>query len=159
MCLYVFLKRNGIMYRSKSTSTVVIICILFQMLSCRKEENIRIGSFKELPSEIGGCACYFSNNKKEFQLEKYICADDYFKNAYILINDKKVILKNVEASVTVKKETHWKKTFKSEEYQMTIEMFQMGEIDEINQQKGFLILKNIKTGQEIKSEFYGECGC
>jgi hypothetical protein len=42
---------------------------------------------------------------------------------------------------------------------MTIEMFQMGEIDEINQQKGFLILKNIKTGQEIKSEFYGECGC
>lgn len=145
--------------KSKSIFLILVICVLFQMTSC-KEPHDTIGSFKGLPSEIEGCSCYFSKNKKEFQLEKYICAEDYFHNAYIIINDKKIILKNVESGVSADgKDIHWTKTYKNENYQIKIEMFQTGEIDETSQQKGVLTLKNKKTGQEIKSEFYGECGC
>ena len=138
----------------------LIICVVFQMTSCKNEQdNIRIGTFKGLPPEIDGCACYFSRNQKEFDKEKYICVDNYFNTAYVIINDKKVKFKSLTSSVsTDSKDTHWTKNFKSEKYHMTIEMFQIGEIDETWQQKGNITIKS-DDGNQITETFYGECGC
>ena len=128
------------------------------LTACKNDEMV-IGTFQEFPPEIEGCACYFSNNEKEFQMEKYICVDDYFKNAYVIINDKKIKFKSVEASVSVKgKYKHWTKTFKSEKHQMIIEMLQTGEIDETQQQKGTITIKS-NDGNQVKIPFVGECGC
>ena len=146
--------------KSKTVFLGLIICVLFQMSSCKKEQDaIKVGIFNGLPPEIDGCACYFSRNEKEFKSKKYILADDYLNNAYIIINDEKNTLKNVGAAVKAKgNDIHWSKTFKNEKYEVTIEMFETGEIDETSQQKGVVTIKSV-DGNQITETFYGECGC
>ena len=140
--------------KSKSIFLILTICGLFQMSSCKKDNEIRIGTFKKLSSN--NYICYFAKNKTEFQQQKYICADDY-KNAFTIINDKKIRFKNVELSVSANNEDiHWKKKFKSGKYQMIIDMFLTKEINDVKQQKGTITIKS-NDGKQVLTTFYGEC--
>ena len=146
------------MNKSKTALLIFSFCVLFQMSSCKNDE-IKIGTFNGLPSEIDGCSCYFSANQKEFKQKKYIYADDYLDNAYIIINDKKVKFKSIKASVSANgNDVHWVKKFKSEDYQITVETFQTGEIDETSQERGTITIKSTDGDQVVKT-FVGECGC
>lgn len=126
------------------------------MSSCKKDEEIKIGTFKELPSDIREFTCYFAKNKIDFQQQKYICADDY-KNAFTIINDKKLRFISVGLSVSANnKNVHWVKKFKTEKYQMVIDMFLIKEINDIKQQKGTITIKS-NDGKQVVTPFYGEC--
>ena len=158
MFLFVLLKGTEIMNKSKRVFLVFAVCVSFLMSSCKNDE-IKIGAFNEFPSEIDGCSCYFSANQKEFKQKKYIYVDDYLDNAYLIINGKKIKFKSIKASVSANgKDVHWIKKFKSNDYQITVETFQTGEIDETSQEKGTITIKSTDGNQVVKT-FVGECGC
>ena len=144
------------MNKSKTALLIFSFCVLFQMSSCKNDE-IRIGTFKEIPAEAEEFICYFAKDKAEFQQHEYICADDYFKNAYAVINDEKIKFKSLTSSVSAnRKDVHWVKKYKSEKYIMIIDMFLIKEIDDIKQQKGTITIKS-NDGKKVVTTFYGEC--
>lgn len=121
-----------------------------------KNTGIVIDTFSDLPPEIEGCSCLFSNNKNDFESGKYIYADDYQGNAFISINGemKRFTLGNSHKV----SDKHFTRTWISEDFDVTLKYKQVGEIEETWQQKGTIKIKS-KTGTEVAKEFYGECGC
>lgn len=120
------------------------------------QEQIIIDTFTEIPSEIVGCSCYFSNDETAFKKSKYIYADDEDENAYLSINGvmTKFALRKSEESPN----NRIIKVGYNENYEITIELEQVGQIDETWQQKGKMIIK-AKDGREFSKDIYGECGC
>jgi hypothetical protein len=121
-----------------------------------EEKKINIDTFSTFPPEIVGCACYFSNNKKEFKNKKYIYADDYGDNAFISVNGK--MTKFVLNKSTKLHNTHYVQTFVNDDYEITIDVKQVSQLDETWQKTGTLKIKP-KVGKVIVKNIYGECGC
>lgn len=120
------------------------------------DASIVIDTFSEFPPEIEGCSCLFSNNENDFENGKYIYADDYQDNAFISINGE---MKRFTLSNSHKvSDEHNSKTWISEDFEVTLDYKQVGQIEETWQQKGTMKIKS-KNGKEEAKEFYGECGC
>jgi hypothetical protein len=121
-----------------------------------KEKEIKIDTFSTFPPEIDGCACYFSNNEEEFKDKKYIYADDYGDNAFISVNGK--MTKFVLNKSTKLNNTRYVQTFVNDDYEITIDLKQVSQLDETWQKTGTLKIKP-KVGKVIVKNIYGECGC
>jgi hypothetical protein len=121
-----------------------------------KNAGISIDTFSELPPEIEGCSCSFSNSENDFENGKYIYVDDYQGNAYISINGemKQFILSNSQKV----SDEHYIRTWTSEGYEVILDYKQVGQVEETWQQKGTIRVK-AKGAKELVKEFYGECGC
>jgi hypothetical protein len=118
--------------------------------------KITISTFTEFPPEIDGCSCYYSANESKFKSRIYLYADNLNNSAFVSINGtmtKFGLNKNDSLSPTKSR-----KTFSNEKYQVKIEVEQVGESGETWQQKGIMEIKS-KTGDEMKIDIYGECGC
>ncbi len=120
------------------------------------DSSIDIDTFSTFPSEIDGCACYFSNDETEFKNRKYIYADDYSNNAFVSING--IMTKFVLSKSDTLPDNHSIKLFSNGMYEIVVDIKQVGQIDETFQQKGTMTLKP-KNGQAIIKRIYGECGC
>lgn len=120
-----------------------------------QEMELSIDTFSTFPAEIDGCACYFSNNEKEFLNHTYIYADDYRDIAFISINGVmtkfKLSTSDISADRTIE-------TFINDEYRVTVNVKQVGQLDETVQKEGALTITH-KDGKEIIKKIYGECGC
>ena len=119
-------------------------------------KQITVDTFSKFPSEIDGCACYYSNNMVEFKEKKYIYVDDYSNIAFVSING--VMTKFEFSKSDTMSEKRSIETFKNDEYEITIDVKKIGQKDETWQQKGVLKIKS-KKGDEIIKKIYGECGC
>ena len=121
-----------------------------------KDSQILIDTFSTFPPEIDGCACYFSNDQTEFKNDKYIYADDYGNNAFVSIDG--VMTKFVLKKSDTLPGDRSVETFVNDNYEITIDVKQVGQIDETWQKKGTIKIKP-KEGKEIIKNIYGECGC
>jgi hypothetical protein len=120
------------------------------------DASIVIDTFSEFPPEIEGCSCYFSNNESDFKSGKYIYVDDYGSNAFVSINGE---MKSFSLSSSEREtEAHHIKTWNSEDFEITLDYKQVGQVEETWQQIGTMKIKSRK-GKEVVREFYGECGC
>ncbi len=121
-----------------------------------KDDRISIDTFSTFPPEIDGCACYFSNDETEFKNRKYIYADDYGNNAFVSING--VMTKFVLSKSDTLAGDRSVETFVNDKYEITIDVKQVGQIDETWQKTGTIKIKP-KDGKETIKNIYGECGC
>ena len=160
--------------KDKFIPTFLLVITLTLMFACRqkpktmtidmttvtnseKVETFKIDTFSTFPAEIDGCSCYFSNNSTEFKKGEYIYVNDFAETSFIKIN----------GVLTKFKQTEYKKTnkttivakFKSDNYEMTIEVVDVKQSgEETSLKKGTIKLTN-KKGKTITKNFYGECGC
>lgn len=118
--------------------------------------QILIDTFSTFPPEIDGCACYFSYDETEFKNNKYVYADDYGNNAFVSING--VMTKFALSKSDTLPGDRSVETFVNDKYEITIDVKQVGQIDETWQKKGTIKIKP-KDGKEIVKNIYGECGC
>lgn len=118
--------------------------------------GINIDNFSEFPPEIEGCSCLFSSNENDFESGKFFYADDYQGTAYISINgEKKQFTLRNSHKVS---DGHHIRTWTSSEFEATLEYKQVGQVEEIWQQKGTMRIKT-RDREDLIKEFYGECGC
>lgn len=115
-----------------------------------------IDTFSVIPPEIDGCACYFSNNEKEFKENKYIYADDHGNNAFLSINGVVTKFKIIKSDTFPAK--HSIEVWTNDKYELIIDTKQVGQIDETWQEIGTLRITT-KEGKTITKNIYGECGC
>jgi hypothetical protein len=118
--------------------------------------SISIDTFSTFPEEIDGCSCYFSNNENDFKRNVYIYVDDYQEKSFMHINGILTKFKLIDSKQISK--NHQLKTFDNKDFELTIDIIQVGQIDETWQQKGTLKLTR-KGGQTTTKDIYGECGC
>lgn len=122
------------------------------------KEIFTVDTFSVFPPVIEGCSCYFSNNKIEFESKKYIYADDYVENAFVLINGIMTKFKFTEGKQLEEKHTISKRISMDKKYELIIDIKQISESDETWQYQGTLTIKRM-DGQKIIKTIYGECGC
>jgi hypothetical protein len=119
-------------------------------------KKVVLDTFSIFPTEVEGCSCYFSNNKEEFKNRRYIYVDNYDSSAYIKINGlfkRFTLLEEKEVGPN-----HYIKRFKDGNLELTLDIEQVGQVDETWQQKGTLRISSVKGGGFTK-DIYGECGC
>jgi hypothetical protein len=116
-----------------------------------------IDTFSNFPSEIDGCACYFSNDSTEFKKGEYIYVNDYNKTSFLRINGniekfEQTEFEEVDSVSTIA-------TFKSDLYEMTIKTNDgKRNGDETWLKTGTISVTNINGVMATKT-FYGECRC
>jgi hypothetical protein len=120
--------------------------------------QIQLDAFSqaEWPADINGCSCYFSRDKAAFEQQSYIYVDNFENLGFVSIDKKMVRL-----SLTKEHEMpegQMRKTFANEQYTVTIDLKNVGQIDETWQKEGSITLKP-SGGTETKITVYGECGC
>ena len=120
-------------------------------------EPDKIQVIETTPDEIDGCSCYASRNKDEFEKREYIYMDDYGDIAFMQINGRIERLK-LTKSDTLTSADHSKETWANEDFEVTLEKHETGQIEETWQHKGRLTLKP-RAGDVIEMEIVGECGC
>lgn len=159
-------------FKNKILQTILIAITLTFLFACGQSNSnnnvtqvdntitdsqiLTIDTFSKFPPEIDGCACYFSNNETEFESKKYIYADDYGNNSFVSING--VMNKFIISKSDTLPNNHSIELWTNDKYELTIDIQQVGQLDETWQQKGTLKLKS-KSGQTIVKNIYGECGC
>ena len=130
-------------------------------ISTSEDSKLSIDNFKEIPEEIEGCSCYFSENDMKFKNDEYLFVANFDSISYVSINKKIVKLK----LVTTGKEPNTfgdndhTDIYKSELYKVTVEIkYKDANGDETWRNLGKLTIEN-KTGKKITKQFVGECGC
>jgi hypothetical protein len=124
----------------------------------KDKRALSIDTFSVFPPEINGCACYSSNNLKEFKANKYVYANDFGENAFVSINGKMTKFKLKSVKKITDKHTISVGISEDKQFELTIDSIETGEIDETTQDKGVLTLKS-KDGNKIIKNIVGECGC
>ena len=123
------------------------------------ENKITVGTFTDFPPEIDGCSCYFSQSEADFKTKKYVYADNYENTAFININGAMVKLTRPDAkSEKSLSEKHVVKTYSNNDYEVTVDINQIKQIEEVWEYKGTLTIKP-KNGQTVTVNIEGECGC
>ena len=140
----------------KGIYAFVVVTILLSAISCSSEKEIGIDRFNDFPDEINGCACYYSANKTDFIKGSYIYADNYQEHAYVSVNGKMMLFTLL--STTDVSEGYWVKTYSNSEYVLTVDSFEVWQVNQTWLQKGIMTLTS-KDGKTIKETIYGECGC
>lgn len=124
----------------------------------RKNKGLKIESFKDFPEEIDGAACYFASDKKNFEKERYIYADNIENTCYIKIGGKFIRLELAEKTVDSTGRQFLEK-FKNDEFELSIDFRQTGDDgDETGIFEGSMSIKH-KDEPEQKTKLYGSCGC
>jgi hypothetical protein len=127
-----------------------------ELISLNLDGIADIDTFSTFPPEISGCACYFANNKTEFENEQYIFMYDFDKISFIKINGVLTKLIRVDDGMNI---SYGKLEFKNDNYEMEIELNKVEEAGyETAYMTGKIILKD-KNGKTISKIMYGLCGC
>lgn len=108
------------------------------------------------PSEVQGCSCYFAQNKSDFENQKYVYVDDYGNNAFIQQNGKLVEIQMEEGDFDPE---NFEKTIENTNYKVYMKGKNVDKSGEVMMFQGQMIITNKKTGEEILTPIYGECGC
>ncbi len=121
--------------------------------------SLIIETFSEFPSDIVGCACYFSNDSAEFMEYKYIYVSDLDKLSYMKLNGSMVQFTKVDFQIIDNHTFHT--VAKNTESGITMEIIEkLTEItdEEYARKRGTIKLTDHK-GNSITKSFFGECGC
>lgn len=108
------------------------------------------------PKEIKECSCYFAKNKKDFEAEKYIYADDAGKTAYMKLDGKRVAM-NLISSSDMEVDEELNKEIENDNYKISVKGKKIKH-EEALLFEGTLTIEK-PDGTVVTMPIYGECGC
>ena len=122
---------------------------------------LSIDSFKNLPGEIEGCACYFSDGEDKLKENEYLFVSNYDSVAFMSIDKELVRLKMV--STTREPESFGDNDhidiYRNDKYKVSLDIKYKKSSGEETWQNSGTITIDSKDGQRIVKKFFGECGC
>lgn len=121
------------------------------------DQQLKIDTFSTFPPEIDGCSCYFSNDSIDFKNSTYIFANDFAQISFLKINGFMTKFTQIDFKKIDEANTYVQ--YKSEEYEMTIEVKSGKQSGDETQLKTGTIKLTDKKGSTLIKDFYGECGC
>jgi len=116
-----------------------------------------LNSFDEFPEEIDGPGCFFSIDERDYENNHYVYADDADSICYIKMNGKFIRFELVDRHRDTTFNSYIRK-FKSDDYELSVDVKKVDEVDEINFYKGSMFIKHKNEAPQEK-ELYGVCGC
>ena len=127
------------------------------------ESELNLTTLKDIPIEIDGCSCFFSETEMKYKSEKYLIATNLDSIAYIPINGRNIKLNLVERKFDKysKNEENYTEIFSNEKFKATLEVKidntkKRG--DEVWWNTGSIKVEDENGKIQIK-KFIGECGC
>lgn len=126
------------------------------IISTASDKTISIDPITKFPPEIDGCASYYAASKKDFEEKKYLYVDNRGDLAYVKING--VLTKFTRNSPDTSGKRTSKQVWENKDYELTIILKNLKQIDEVTEQEGVMILKP-KKGAPVVKKLIGECGC
>ena len=120
------------------------------------QQVLSIDTFTKFPTEIDGCASYYSGSTAAFNAKKYIYADNMGDQAFMMING--IMTKFTLSKSDTVDDRRSTQIWVNEKYELIIDVKTVKQIDEVLQQEGVLKLKP-KKGKEVIKNIFGECGC
>lgn len=108
------------------------------------------------PAEVDGCSCYFAENKKDFEAQKFIYVDDYMKKAFISIGQQQIQFPMKDGTFNPE---NFSRKLKNSDYKIELKGKNIKEMYEVFMFEGTMTVENLKTGAKTSSRIYGECGC
>ncbi|REC46772.1 hypothetical protein [Chryseobacterium pennipullorum] len=108
------------------------------------------------PKEIKECSCYFAKNKKDFEAEKYIYADDAGKTAYMMLDGKRLAM-NLISSSDMEVDEELTKEIENDDYKISVKGKKI-KSEEALLFSGTLTIEK-PDGSVFTTPIYGECGC
>jgi len=113
---------------------------------------LRIDTFKDIPDEIDGCACYYFLSKRDETTKTYLFVNDFGRIAFIALNG------SIERFDLVDSETKDFFTYRNGPYFLSIKIEKKEEKgDELTSMEGVLTLSF--GGRRVVKQFVGSCGC
>ena len=138
-----------------------------QLISTQEDENalkttkISLDNFTDIPEEIDGCSCYFSETAQQFKNDEYLFAANFDSIAFVSVNKKLVkltLISTTREPDTFGDEDHID-IYKSDIYTVIVAIkYRESSEDEIWWNDGTIRLES-RDGQKVVKEFVGECGC
>lgn len=120
-----------------------------------------LNSFNNIPPEIDGCSCYFSDTEEKFKQREYIFAAEFDSAGFISIDNKLVKLNLVSTTRKQGEFGNYDHTdvYGTDQYKVTIDIkYKKTTGEETWWNKGTITIEN-KDGQKIINKCVGECGC
>ena len=143
---------------------LTLVCSSLIFISCAKEkaeaqkpETFTVNTFTDLPPEIDGCSCTFSEDSVSYAKEKYIYANNFAATSFIKINGKLIELTETEHSNPDSLTTVSKSTGGGYKVEIKAKVFRTVDL-EYNEMKGTMAIKS-KKGKTVTKTIYGGCGC
>ncbi len=142
---------------------ITSVCSSLIFISCAKEktqsqksETFTVNTFTDLPPEIDGCSCIFSEDSLSYAKEKYIYANDFAKTSFIKVNGKMIRLTETEHA-NQNSVTKSKSIGDGYEVEIKAKVFRTTDL-EYNEMEGTMTIKS-KKGKTLTKTIYGVCGC
>ena len=127
------------------------------------DKTLSIDTFSEIPDDVDGCSCTFSNDSIEYNKKQYIFTSDITKVLYMKINGKMIKFNlNNDGSVEMNSIPHAGSKIKIENslYKIVIEYDKVIEAGyETRAMTGTIQLTDIKSGNTVVKKIFGVCGC
>lgn len=122
----------------------------------KKDSDIILQTFTELPDAIDGCACLFAEDNKAFKNGEYLYADNMQTAGFVKIGDEmvQVTLDESDNSSDIRILT----TGKNEDIEVKLDIRKSDQLDYQGSYFGTLEVKT-KDGRKYKKTVFGECGC
>jgi len=138
--------------------------ICFMMIACgkdkpdtQKQKTITIDSFTDLPGEIDGCSCVFSEDSVSYAKGLYIYGNDFAETSFMKIDGKLVRLMETEHSKPDSLTTISKSEGAGYKVEISATIIHTTDL-EYNEMKGSITIKSSR-GQAVTKTIYGACGC
>ncbi|TRW24261.1 hypothetical protein FMM05_10525 [Flavobacterium zepuense] len=116
-----------------------------------------ISSFTEIPADIEGCACSFSNDSIDFKAGKFIYLNNNSSTSYVKING--VMTKFAEINHQEIDSLHSISTYDNPDYELILKVEDKGKNGAESSRKTGTLKLTDNDGKTIEKTFYGECGC
>jgi hypothetical protein len=126
-----------------------------------KSPAFTINSFKEIPIEIEGCSCLFSESKTEYTKKEYLFAASYDSAGFVSVDRKLIKLKliSTERDPGTFGDYDHKNIYQGSGYTVTVDIhYKNSTGEEVWWNDGTITIRNTK-GQQKSQKFVGECGC
>lgn len=125
-------------------------------------KHLLLNTFKNIPKEIDGCSCLFSETDQKFKKREYLFAAGFDSTAYIVINEKlskfKLITSGREPN-TFGDHDHVD-IYQNDQFKLTVDIkYKRSSGDEVWQNEGIIILESKDGELKTTTKFVGECGC
>ena len=123
--------------------------------------KLSLDNFKEIPDEIDGCACYFSETEQKFKNNEYLIATSFDSIGFVYVDNKLVKLKLIltEREPNTFGDYDHVDIYHSDLYKVKVDKkFINSNGDETWWNHGTITIES-KEGQMVTKKIVGECGC
>lgn len=113
-----------------------------------QQSGLSLDSFVEMPPDIEGCSCFFSESEEKYNRQEYVFVADFDSTAFISVNNKMIALKLVSLGRDSLAFGDYDRVdiYKRDSYKVTVEMkyhdLPQAEGDEVWSNSGSVTIEN-----------------